>query len=92
MVFENFFSKLTRSFTVKAQEEAEEEEIVDPQEVLRAECRETEHCQHLAEILQQCSDRVNSKKHTTETCAEELLDLLHAIDHCVTPKLFAQLK
>ncbi|XP_044763799.1 cytochrome b-c1 complex subunit 6, mitochondrial [Coccinella septempunctata] len=92
MVFENFFSRFTKSLTVKAQEEAEEEDVVDPQEVLRAECRETEHCKHLADILQQCTDRVNSKTHTTETCAEELFDLLHAIDHCVTPKLFGQLK
>ncbi|KAK9876348.1 hypothetical protein WA026_012657 [Henosepilachna vigintioctopunctata] len=95
MVFDAIFSKI--SFSVKAQEKSEsepeaEEDIIDPQEVLREECRQTEHCKHLAEIYQQCNDRVNSKSQTTETCTEELIDMLHAIDHCVTPKLFSHLK
>ncbi|KAL3271159.1 hypothetical protein HHI36_021657 [Cryptolaemus montrouzieri] len=91
MVFERFFSKFTSSFRVKAQD-AEEEDIIDPHDTLREQCRETDHCKHLAERLQQCNDRVNSKSQTSETCVEELIDLMHAIDHCVTPKLFSQLK
>jgi hypothetical protein len=33
--------------------------------------------------LQQCTDRVNSKPWTKETCNEELLDFLHCVDECV---------
>lgn len=35
MVFPKFFSRFAKTFTVKAQEEAEEEDIIDPQETLR---------------------------------------------------------
>ncbi|XP_019869917.1 cytochrome b-c1 complex subunit 6, mitochondrial-like [Aethina tumida] len=87
MFFEKFLPKLP---VVKAQEE--EEELVDPQQVLRDNCRETEHCKHLAEKYQACNDRVLSKSQTTETCVEELFDLLHAVDHCVTKDLFSKLK
>ncbi|KAJ8978796.1 hypothetical protein NQ317_015521 [Molorchus minor] len=88
MFFDKFFPKLP---TVKAQEEAEED-LVDPQQVLRDSCRDTDHCKHLADKYQECNDRVNSKSRTTETCVEELFDLLHAIDHCVTKDLFSKLK
>ncbi|CAH1163317.1 unnamed protein product [Phaedon cochleariae] len=88
MFFEKFLRKLP---SVKAQEE-EEEELQDPQQILRDECRETEHCKHLAEKYQVCNDRVNSRSRTTETCLEELFDLLHAVDHCVTKDLFSKLK
>jgi len=86
-MFKNFIQRLT---TVKAQEE--EEELVCPQQQLREQCRETKHCIDLAEKYQACNDRVNSRKETAETCSEELFDLLHAIDHCVTEKLFSRLK
>jgi ubiquinol-cytochrome c reductase subunit 6 len=33
--------------------------------------------------LQECTDRVNSKPWTKETCNEELLDFLHCVDECV---------
>ncbi|XP_017768914.1 PREDICTED: cytochrome b-c1 complex subunit 6, mitochondrial [Nicrophorus vespilloides] len=81
-MFRNFFPR------VKAQEE----ELVDPQETLRNKCRESNHCQHLVEKYQVCNDRVNGKSRTTETCTEELFDMLHAIDHCVTEQLFSKLK
>ncbi|CAH2007523.1 unnamed protein product [Acanthoscelides obtectus] len=86
MFFEKLFAKLP---SVKAQEE---EELVDPQDVLREKCRDTEHCKHLAEKYQACNDRVNSRSQTTETCVEELFDLLHAVDHCVTKDLMSKLK
>lgn len=56
----------------------------DPHETLREQCGATHHCQALSEKLEQCNDRVNSKKKTTETCIEELYDYIHCVDHCVS--------
>ena len=53
--------------------------------MLRAECRNDSHCEQFKEELQRCTDRVNSRKETTETCSQELMDFLHCIDHCVSP-------
>jgi ubiquinol-cytochrome c reductase subunit 6 len=91
MWFEKFIPKVP---AVKAEDEAaeEEEDLVDPQQVLRDKCNETEHCKQLAEKYQTCNDRVNSRSKTTENCTEELFDLLHAVDHCVTKELFSKLK
>ncbi|XP_060534422.1 cytochrome b-c1 complex subunit 6, mitochondrial [Cylas formicarius] len=86
-----FFDKFVRKLpSVRAQEA--DEELVDPQEVLREKCRESQHCKELAERYQICNDRVNSRSQTAETCTEELFDLLHAVDHCVTKDLFSKLK
>ncbi|CAH1107756.1 unnamed protein product [Psylliodes chrysocephalus] len=89
MFFERFL-KFPKLLSVKAEEE--EEELQDPQEVLREKCRETEHVEKLAEKYQACNERVLSRSQTTEICAEELFDMLHAIDHCVTKDLFSKLK
>ncbi|XP_066257624.1 cytochrome b-c1 complex subunit 6, mitochondrial [Euwallacea similis] len=89
MFFDRFFPKLP---TVKAQEDEEEADLVDPQAVLREKCSETSHCKSLAEKYQACNDRVRSRSQTAETCVEELFDLLHAVDHCVTAELFTKLK
>lgn len=40
----------------------------------------------------ECNDRVNSRSKTTEVCAEELIDYLHELDHCVAHSLFSKLK
>ncbi|ENN71745.1 hypothetical protein HUJ04_001297 [Dendroctonus ponderosae] len=88
MFFDRFLPKL---ITVKAEEE-EEGELVDPQQVLRDQCMDTSHCKSLAEKYQACNNRVRSRKQTAETCVEELFDLLHAVDHCVTADLFNKLK
>lgn len=42
--------------------------------------------------LQECNDRVNSKKNTAETCVEELWDFLEVVDKCVANDLFDHLK
>ena len=42
------------------------------------------HVKHLKHRLQECTDRVNSKPWTKETCNEELLDFLHCVDECVS--------
>ncbi|KAK9753205.1 Ubiquinol-cytochrome C reductase hinge protein [Popillia japonica] len=69
-----------------------DDELVDPQQELRDKCRESDHCKHLVEKYEACNERVGSRSKTTETCIEELFDLLHAIDHCVTKDLFKRLK
>ncbi|GJQ78095.1 hypothetical protein Trydic_g2433 [Trypoxylus dichotomus] len=69
-----------------------DDDLVDPQQELRDKCRETSHCKHLAEKYEACNQRVSSKSQTTENCSEELFDLLHAVDHCVTKDLFKRLK
>lgn len=71
--------------------EEEEEDLVDPQTVLREECASA-HCQALKDKLDSCTERVNSRKQTTESCFEEVVDFMNCVDHCVAPKLFAQLK
>lgn len=76
---------------VKAEEVEEEADLVDSQETLREECASA-HCESLKAKLQECNDRVNSKKATTESCFEEVVDFMNCVDHCVAPKLFATLK
>ncbi|XP_013858397.1 cytochrome b-c1 complex subunit 6, mitochondrial [Austrofundulus limnaeus] len=74
------------------EEEEEEEEMVDPLETVREKCEAAEHCIHTRERLEQCNTRVNSRSSTEEDCTEELLDFLHARDHCVAHKLFDSVK
>lgn len=77
--------------SVKAETE-EEEEIVCPQETLRAECQETPKIEALMGRYSDCNDRVNAKSQTTETCEEELFDYIHALDVCVSKTLWSKLK
>lgn len=76
------------NFVLRAEEE---EELVDPQEVLRDECR-AKKCEKYKTMLDECNDRVNSRKKTTESCMEELIDLFHCVDHCAAKPLFEKLK
>nr|XP_040027930.1 cytochrome b-c1 complex subunit 6, mitochondrial-like [Gasterosteus aculeatus aculeatus] len=74
------------------EEEEEEEDLVDPLETLRSKCEQTEHCVHAKERLEACETRVGSKSNTAEECTEEFFDFLHARDHCVSHKLFSNVK
>ena len=84
--FQNMF---INNFRVKADDE--QDEMIDPHDVLKDDCRD-KHCKKYFTKLETCNNRVTSKKQTTETCEEELQDLLGCIDHCVAPKLFGKLK
>lgn len=44
------------------------------------------------DLLDECSDRVNSKPGTLETCHQEMVDFVVALDHCALPKAFKSLK
>lgn len=79
--------------SVKAADSEEEEEMVCPQEKLRAECNSGDgHVEHLLSRYTECNDRVNGKSQTAETCEEELFDYIHALDHCVAKTLWSKLK
>jgi len=69
-----------------------EEELHDPKESLTEKCREDAHCAHYKEELEKCEERVNSRSATTETCAQELYDFIHCVDHCVSKSLFKHIK
>lgn len=83
---------LKRHLPVVKADEGEEEELVDPQKVLREECSKQAKCSTLQEKLTTCNDRVNSRTKTEETCLEELIDYVQCVDHCVAKTLFSKLK
>lgn len=78
---------------IDAPEEEEEEDLVDPQGVLRDECIEKNaKCQELKDILDKCNERVAvNPAIEEETCEEELIDFVHCVDHCVSKSLFSKL-
>ncbi|XP_077278075.1 ubiquinol-cytochrome c reductase 11 kDa subunit [Temnothorax americanus] len=86
---QNFFKRYLP--VVKAEEE-EEEELVDPQTVLREECSQLPKCASFKEKLDTCNNRVNSRSNTEETCLEEIIDYVQCVDHCVAKTLFSKLK
>ncbi|CAN0421790.1 unnamed protein product [Lampetra planeri] len=43
----------------------------------------TRGCESLKAELSSCEARVSSRTRTQETCAQELLDLIHCQDHCM---------
>ncbi|VVC35857.1 Cytochrome b-c1 complex, subunit 6,Ubiquinol-cytochrome C reductase hinge domain [Cinara cedri] len=69
-----------------------DEELVDPAKVLRGKCEQQKEAQERFAKLQECNDRVNSRKKTAETCVEELWDFLEVVDKCVAKDLFDHLK
>ncbi|XP_053984436.1 cytochrome b-c1 complex subunit 6, mitochondrial [Hylaeus volcanicus] len=71
---------------------AEDEELVDPQKILREKCALRKKCVFLQNQLTTCNDRVNSNSDTDETCIEELIDYVECVDHCVAETLFSKLK
>jgi ubiquinol-cytochrome c reductase subunit 6 len=71
---------------------SDEKELMDPQETLRAECSNDAHCAHAKADLEACTQRVNSRSQTEETCSQELYDFMHSVDHCVSKTLFNHLK
>merc|ERR1712150_95544 len=69
------------------EEDEDEEDLVDPQDTLKEECAQNAHCVALHEELERCNERVQSKENTEETCAQELYDFIHCVDHCVSKTL-----
>lgn len=57
-------------------------------DAIKEACTNTKHCAELGEAYSSCNDRVGSRSKTEETCSEELFDLLHCVDHCVSNLCF----
>ncbi|KJE89907.1 hypothetical protein CAOG_001311 [Capsaspora owczarzaki ATCC 30864] len=78
----------------KEEEEAQEEqeEFKDPKTAIDEKCAETAHCAHARKELEECTQRVEGNPDTKETCAQELFDFWHCVDHCAANQLFAKLK
>ncbi|XP_059609294.1 cytochrome b-c1 complex subunit 6, mitochondrial-like [Phlebotomus argentipes] len=88
-----FVGKFLQSFQLLPRVHAQDdEELVDPQQVLREKCALVPKVESLFSKYQECNDRVNSRTKTTENCQEELFDYLHELDHCVSHTLFSKLK
>ncbi|XP_060806922.1 uncharacterized protein LOC106133037 isoform X2 [Amyelois transitella] len=41
-------------------------------------------------VLRECQKRLEKKPYTAETCHQETVDLIEAIDHCVADKAFVK--
>merc|ERR1711872_153044 len=93
-MFEKFIVKASEEEEEEEEEEeGEEEEPVDLHEVWFEECKNSSKCSNLKGVLDECSERVKGKSKTTETCFEELIDLIHCADKCLkTKSLFKHLK
>ncbi|KZW01258.1 hypothetical protein EXIGLDRAFT_830215 [Exidia glandulosa HHB12029] len=74
-----------------AEEEEEEPEPEDRLPELRTECQESKQCAEAAKHYTHCNEKVEAGEgHKGENCVEELM--MHCVDKCVAPKLFAELK
>lgn len=77
----------------EAKEEEEPEEPVDPADEIREECSETPECKGAKKHFEHCQEKVQSGqgfKH--EDCVEEMFHMMHCVNECAAPKLFAKLK
>ncbi|KAG8902103.1 hypothetical protein FRB99_004830 [Tulasnella sp. 403] len=73
----------------EAEEEAEEPEDVLPE--LRDSCKESKACSGFNKHFEHCTEKVTAGEgYKGEDCVEELL--MHCVDACVAPKLWAKLK
>ncbi|KAM3718450.1 Cytochrome b-c1 complex subunit 6 [Dirofilaria immitis] len=68
----------------------DEEEVVDALIKFREEC--IAQTGKWKKLLDECTERVNSKISTKESCHYEMVDYIQALDHCAMPKVFATLK
>ncbi|GBE86829.1 Non-heme 11 kDa protein of cytochrome bc1 complex [Sparassis crispa] len=79
---------------VKEEEEpAQEEEPEDILPALREECEQSAKCAEATKHFQHCEEKVNAGEgYKGEDCVEEFCAMMHCVDGCVAPKLFAKLK
>lgn len=77
------------------EEEEEEEEAEDQKPAIVEACESTKACAPLKHHFDECQERVLGGNHDDEhpeNCVEEMFHLMHCVDACMAPKLFAQLK
>jgi len=76
----------------QAAEEEEEEEPEDLHPALREECAESAKCVQLTKHFQHCQEKVEAGEgFKGEDCVEEMFHMMHCVDNCVAPKLWAKL-
>ncbi|XP_034837314.1 cytochrome b-c1 complex subunit 6, mitochondrial-like isoform X2 [Maniola hyperantus] len=64
----------------------------DPLTMERGKCLErNSKVQKMADVLHACEQRVTSKSYTAESCSQEVVDLMEALDHCVGSRAFAKI-
>ena len=51
---------------------------------IREGCEQKPEAVKYFQKLEECNSRVESKSHTEESCAEELYEYVHHVDHCVS--------
>merc|ERR1711941_235566 len=73
-------------------EDEEEEELIDPLVTLREQCNSRTTAKALQAEYARCSERVESRSETEETCTQELFDMLHHRDECVAKQIHRFLK
>ncbi|KAL5525050.1 QCR6 [Sanghuangporus sanghuang] len=74
-------------------EEEEEEEPEDPMVELREECKEAAACIKFTKHFDHCQEKVEAGEgFKGEDCVEEMFHMMHCVDNCVAPKLFAKLR
>lgn len=78
------------------EEEEEEEEAEDQKPAIVEQCEQTKACAPLKHHFDECQERVlnqsDEEAEHHENCVEEMFHLMHCVDQCMAPKLFAQLK
>merc|ERR1711957_281922 len=74
------------------EEEEEEDELVDPLDALRVSCSTDAESKALLSVLADCTQRVEGRSMTEESCQQEQFDFLGHRDHCVAHHLFSHLK
>ncbi|XP_063718143.1 cytochrome b-c1 complex subunit 6, mitochondrial-like [Symsagittifera roscoffensis] len=68
-------------------DDEDEEDLVDPLDTLRDSCKDMKTCHGLNEKLEACTQRVEGRSKNTEECIEEMLDLVHCVDKCVSEEI-----
>merc|ERR1712176_1343292 len=105
-IFESDFDCLTEMVLVERKEQIpqdvaddddddddeEEDELVDPIDALRIACSQDAESRALMTVLNECTERVESREMTEETCQQEQFDFIGHRDHCVAHHLFNHLK
>ena len=70
----------------------DEDDMVDPMDTLRESCKEQRNCHALVTKMEACTQRVEARSKNTEECTEELLDLVHCVDACVSKHIHSTWK
>jgi len=76
--------------------EAEEEEEDEPEDVMpaiREECSNSGKCAQFTKHFDHCQEKVEAGEgFKGEDCVEEMFHMMHCVDACSAPKLFAKLR